>query len=229
MVPRGPTGGFAMRRPSLPAALRRPSPATVISVIALLFAMSGTAVAATGGDFILGKSNTAANTTSLSNAKGIALKLSSASTKPSLTVSNSVQVPNLNASELGGLGASAFMAGTGGVAHSTLTVAFGDSAGVGLGGAGVGYELQCNSNGTAQSIVTALNNNSQVWWLNKDGNGWAALNTGQTADLTPATADPYTIVVQVIWGSNVASLDISQAVNTSAQTCTYAAQSVSDG
>jgi hypothetical protein len=51
----------------------------------------------------------------------------------------------------------------------------------------------------------------------------------QAADLTPATADPYTIVVQVTWASNVVTLDISQAVNTSAQTCTYAAQTVSDG
>ena len=218
-----------MHRPSLPAALRRPSPATVISVIALLFAMSGTAVAATGGDFILGKSNTAASVTALSNASGTALSLSAAGTKPPLTVSNSVQVPKLNASELGGEGASAFMAGTGGVAHNTGTVPYGADAGVGLGGAGAGDELFCNSNGTAQSTLSAQNNNSQVWWLNKDGDGYAALNAGQVADLTPATADPYTIVVQVIWGSNVASLDVSQEVNTSAQTCTYAAQSVSDG
>jgi hypothetical protein len=218
-----------MRRPSLPVALRRPSPATVISVIALVFAMSGTAVAATGGDFILGKSNTATSTTSLSDTKGTALSLSSASTKPPLTVSNSVQVPNLDASELGGLGPSAYMAGTGGVAHSTQTVEFGSGAGVGLGGAGAGYELLCNSNGTAQSTLSAQNDNSQVWWLNKDGDGWAALNAGQVVDLTPATADPYTIVVQVTWGSNVASWDVSQAVNTIAQTCTYAVQSVSDG
>jgi hypothetical protein len=209
--------------------MRRPSPATIIAVIALLFAMSGTAVAATGGDFILGKSNTATSVSSLKNSKGTALSLSAGPTAPPLKVSNSVQVPDLNASELGGEAASAFMAGTGGVAHSTLTVAFGDSAGVGLGGAGVNYDLQCNSNGTAQSTLSAQNNNSQVWWLNKDGNGYAALNIGQTAELTPATADPYTIVVQVTWGSNVASLDISQAVNTSAQTCTYAAQDVSDG
>jgi hypothetical protein len=216
-----------MRRPSLPAALRRPSPATVISVIALVFAMSGTAVAATGGDFILGKSNTATSITSLSNANGTALSLSAASTKPALAVSNSVQVPKLNASELGGEGASAFMAGTGGVAHNTQTIPYGNGNETGFPGAE--YELLCNSNGTAQSILTVLNNDSQVWWLNKDGNGYAALGAGQTADLTPATADPYTIVVQVTWGSNVVTLDVSQAVNTSAQTCTYAAQSVSDG
>lgn len=146
MAPRGPAEGFAMRRPSLPAALR-PSAATVISVIALVSAMSGTAVAATGGDFILGKSNAAASTTSLTNAKGTALSLSSASTKPALTVSNSVQVPDLNASELGGNGPSAFMAGTGQVAHNTQTIAFGNGNETGLSGAE--YELLCNSNGTA--------------------------------------------------------------------------------
>ncbi len=37
----------------------------MISIIALVFAMSGTAVAATGGDFILGKSNTATNVSSI--------------------------------------------------------------------------------------------------------------------------------------------------------------------
>lgn len=212
-----------MRRPSL----RRPSPATVISVIALVFAMSGTAVAATGGDFILGQHNTAASTTSLSDSKGTPLRLSSASTKPPLTVSNSVQVPKLNASELGGHGASAFMVGTGQITHNTMTLSLGNANAIGFPGAE--YELLCNSNGTAQSIVTVLNNNTQVWWLNKDGNGYAALNTGQIADLTPPTADPYTIVVQVIWASNVVTLDISQAVNTGSQTCAYAAQSVSDG
>jgi len=88
-------------------------------------------------------------------------------------------VPKLNASELGGHGPGAYMAGTGEVAHSTQTVPFGDGAWVGLGGA-AGYELLRNSNGTAQSTLTAQNNNSQVWWLNKDGDGWAALNTDQT-------------------------------------------------
>jgi hypothetical protein len=61
------------------------------------------------------------------------------------------------------------------------------------------------------------------------GPGRGERNTGQTADLTLATADLCTIVVQVTWASNVVILDISQAVNTTVQTCTYAAQSVSDG
>lgn len=98
--------------------LHRPSAATVISLVALFFAMSGTAVAATGGDFILGKSNTATSVSSLSNSKGTALKLSSSSTTPPLTVSNSVQVPNLNASELDGQTSSAFLGVNGTAANS---------------------------------------------------------------------------------------------------------------
>ena len=89
--------------------LHRPSAATVISLVALFFAMGGTAVAATGGTFILGKANTATNTTALTNSKGTALSLSSASTAPPLKVSSSVQVPNLNASELDGQTSTAFL------------------------------------------------------------------------------------------------------------------------
>jgi hypothetical protein len=93
--------------------LHRPSGATVISLVALFFALSGTAVAATGGNFILGKSNTAASVSSLTNSNGTALSLSSTSTAPPLTVSNSVQVPDLNASMLGGIAASKFVQGGG--------------------------------------------------------------------------------------------------------------------
>ncbi len=99
--------------------LHRPAPATIISLIALVFAMSGTAVAATGGNFILGTSNTAAKVTKLSNTKGPALSLSSTATTPPLQVSNSVQVPNLNASELGGTAASGFLGVSGTAANSS--------------------------------------------------------------------------------------------------------------
>jgi hypothetical protein len=72
---------------------RLPSPATAISLVALVIAMSGTAYAATGGTFILGQSSTAARVSSLTNRNGTALRLSSKHGKPPLTVSNSVQVP----------------------------------------------------------------------------------------------------------------------------------------
>lgn len=99
--------------------MHRPAPATVISLVALVFAMSGTAYAATGGDFILGKANTASSVSSLTNTKGTALSLSSSSTTPPLKVSNSVQVPKLNASKLGGQAASAFLGVNGTAANST--------------------------------------------------------------------------------------------------------------
>lgn len=98
--------------------MHRPSPALALSLAALVVAMSGTAYAATGGDFILGKANTATSVTSLSNTKGTALSLSSTATKPPLTVSNSVQVPNLNVSELDGQTSSAFLPAAGTAANS---------------------------------------------------------------------------------------------------------------
>ncbi len=89
--------------------MRRPSPATGIALVALFLSLSGTAYAATGGNFLLGKANKASAVTSLSNKKGTALSLSSSSSAPPLTVSNGVQVPNLNASELDGEPSSAFL------------------------------------------------------------------------------------------------------------------------
>ena len=99
--------------------MHRPSPATAISLAALVFAMSGTAYAATGGDFLLGKANTATSVTSLTNTKGTALSLSASPAAPPLKVSNSVQVPSLNASELGGHTSSAFLPTSGTAANSS--------------------------------------------------------------------------------------------------------------
>lgn len=64
---------------------------------------SGTAYAATGGKFILGKSNAAGTTTTLTNKKGTALALNSRAGTPSLKVSNSTRIPSLNADLVDGL------------------------------------------------------------------------------------------------------------------------------
>ena len=45
--------------------MRRPSPALVISLLALFVALGGVGVAATGGSFVLGQTNTADHTSSL--------------------------------------------------------------------------------------------------------------------------------------------------------------------
>jgi hypothetical protein len=99
--------------------MRRPSPAMLVAVTALVVALSGTAVAATGGDFILGKANKATSVTSLSDSAGTALALSAPGGRPPLTVSNSTQVRNLNASYLDGDRAGAFLPVNGTAANST--------------------------------------------------------------------------------------------------------------
>jgi hypothetical protein len=54
----------------------RPSHATVVAYLALFLALGGTTYAATGGNFILGKSNLASTPTVLSSGAGQALKVS---------------------------------------------------------------------------------------------------------------------------------------------------------
>lgn len=84
--------------------MKRPSHSTVVAYVALMMAMSGTAVAATGGAFLLGKSNLAGGPTTLTNTgsgAALALKAHTAST-PALIVNTKAVVPNLNASLVGG-------------------------------------------------------------------------------------------------------------------------------
>lgn len=89
--------------------MRRPSPSLAVSMAALVISLSGTAVAATGGTFLIGKSNKATTVTGLTNSKGTALSLTAHSGDPALKVSNSVRIPSLNASLLSGKSASAFL------------------------------------------------------------------------------------------------------------------------
>jgi hypothetical protein len=54
----------------------RPSHGTLVAYVALFIALGGTTYAATGGNFILGKSNSASTATQLSSGAGNALKVS---------------------------------------------------------------------------------------------------------------------------------------------------------
>ncbi len=232
--------------------MHRPAPATAISLVALVFAMSGTAYAATGGDFILGKANTASSVSSLTNNKGTALSLSSSSTTPPLKVSNSVQVPNLNASELGGQAASAFLGvngtaansselggqpasdyltGTGQIASDTATVASGDTADVTVPSAvAKDYELQldCSSDGTASLLITATGATLQFWVLPSGGSEVSGVLPVGEEEGPVGTTGAATWLLQVAFGSTMATTDWSTTVNTNG-TCTFAAQTVSNG
>jgi len=81
---------------------RRPSLALVVALLALVVSLSGTTYAATGGNFILGGDNTADRVTRLTNPQGTALSLTSKAGVPALKVGNQQQIPNLNASQVGG-------------------------------------------------------------------------------------------------------------------------------
>ncbi len=71
--------------------------------LCMLVLGSGSAVAATGGKLLLGRSNTATATTTLASTKGTALSLRAPAGKPPLTVSSGARVPNLNADRVDGL------------------------------------------------------------------------------------------------------------------------------
>ena len=77
------------------------------AVVALVIG-SGTAVAATGGKFILGHSNTETSVSTLSNSRGTALTLKSKPGSPALRVNSSVKVPSLNSDRLDGLDSRSF-------------------------------------------------------------------------------------------------------------------------
>ena len=114
-----------MKLTHLRSRLGRPSPAMVVALIALFVALGGTTYAATGGNFILGQSNTAGNTTSLAaplagkkalqltntntGAGATALGLNVASGHTPFTVNSGTKVANLNADKLDSLDSTAFV------------------------------------------------------------------------------------------------------------------------
>jgi hypothetical protein len=203
-----------VRRPSLP----RPSAATVISLVALFFAMGGTAYAATGGNFILGRSNTASHVSSLTNTKGTALNLSSASTRPPLTVSNSVQVPNLNASELGGTAATGFMQGSGQV-HAGWDQ---QSSGLAVITSTPGSTLIGVCGPTGGFLRLDHTSGHVVWW-NANGVGSSSASSVQ---VTPQTTQDLVVVLQATEGVSVSSYTATQTFDPATEICTFTAQVV---
>jgi hypothetical protein len=82
------------------------SPVAVIgTTLLMVIGGVGIADAATGGNFLLGKSNSESSTASLSNTKGTPLSLSAPKNTAPLAVNRSTMVKNLNANFVGGLSA----------------------------------------------------------------------------------------------------------------------------
>lgn len=94
--------------------MRRVTYANVASTLALFLVLSGTAYAANGGSFLLGRSNTASTTTTLSNTgSSSVLKLTAKSGQRPLTTNSTRTAVNLSADRLDGLDSTAFARSTG--------------------------------------------------------------------------------------------------------------------
>jgi hypothetical protein len=90
--------------------LHRPSHATVVAYLALFFAMTGTAAAATGNVFILGQDNRADHASVLVNRSGTPLELRAKSGKAPLRVNTEKRVRHLNSDLLDGKDSTQFLA-----------------------------------------------------------------------------------------------------------------------
>jgi hypothetical protein len=95
-------------------AVRSLGPATVAVTLALIIGAAGFADAATGGNFLLGKTNSDNATSVLTDSSGVPLSLNAPSGKAPLSVNSTLQVNRLNAQYVGGQSAKQLQA-TGGV------------------------------------------------------------------------------------------------------------------
>jgi hypothetical protein len=102
----------------------RVTPAAVVGTTALVVALSGTAVAATGGSFLLGHINKTTSNTVINNSKGTALVLAAKKGIAPFGVNgNTTKVPWLNADLLDGLDSSKLQLRVSGQCGSTAITA----------------------------------------------------------------------------------------------------------
>jgi hypothetical protein len=226
--------------------MRRPSPATAIALVALFLSLSGTAYAATGGNFLLGKANSANAVSSLTNKNGTALSLSSNAASPPLTVSNSVQVPNLNASELDGATSSSFLAAGGTAANSNELGGTPASGYIHGGGSTAGSRLSLTGSGSAYLLISPggdlagycddggkgsgaslailpFNGTSpSAFWWNKDGVGSAVpLNTVTYVTPGLGSTSPYVVTIQIDNATSMATFVATERYDAGTDTCHY--------
>jgi hypothetical protein len=109
-------------------AVRSLSPLAAFGLVAaVVLGGAGVASAANGGNFILGHNNTETLRSNLSNSNGTPIQLNASPGNPPLKVNSSVQVPNLNASEVGGLSSSKLVAGGDGFTEPNTNTAISDT------------------------------------------------------------------------------------------------------
>jgi hypothetical protein len=167
----------------------------VAGAITALVLGSGTAVAATGGKFILGRSNAASTITTLTNKYGTALTLNSKAGQPSLRVNRNVKVPNLNADLLDGLDQTS-------LARASMRTGAGDVAATGSdtdgsGGLDFFYAKATCPSGTQRTGggIGDFTATGVTLWNGPDvGNSWSVgVSVDETVDMDPT--DVYASVV----------------------------------
>jgi hypothetical protein len=163
------------------------------AVMALVIG-SGTAYAATGGKFILGKSNAATATTKLTNSRGTALALSAKSGKPALTVNTTTKVPNLNADRIDGLDSTSFALASGNVKAYDVS----------------GQAIDSDSNGLTDAIGASATCPSGT---RRTGGGMADFTTsGYTIVNGPDTGNSWTVIVGVDESVTEAPTDVTLSI-----------------
>jgi hypothetical protein len=162
--------------------MRRITYANVASTLALFLALGGTAYAANGGSFLLGKSNTASSTTTLTNTgSSSVLNLLAKSGQPPLATNSGKTVHNLSADRLDGIDSSTFARASG---ETGYIIAFNDGIGEAAATCPAGTKLT-GGGGYAAGDTNVL------WFSSAD------LVTAQTwaADATPDNEDVYAVAV----------------------------------
>jgi hypothetical protein len=170
----------------------RPSPALVISLLALFVALSGVGYAATGGNFILGQDNSATSQTRLvSNNAGKVLQLRQDSTatgasalglnvkagKPPLTTNSTTKVENLNADLVDGLDSGAFVQGGGRALFTKRTLTSSAAAQTLFSLPGF-LELNAACTSTGSVFVSMRNQSADPIDVGSDQSDWTTTSAG---------------------------------------------------
>ena len=158
-----------------------------MGVIVALVLGTGTAYAATGGNFKLGKGNKAAQTTTLTNAYGTALTLNSKVGQPPLRVNRNTKVPLLNSDLLDGRDSTVFAFASTRIGTVTRTGRLYAPAGDGE-PAQIIAIATCprGSQLTGGGGMDATADGDLFWNAPGEGNSWMVAST--TTDLNPENA-----------------------------------------
>jgi hypothetical protein len=186
-------------------AVRSLGAGTVAVTLALIVGAAGFADAATGGDFLLGRANTAKATSVLTDTTGIPLSLNAPSGKSPLSVNSTTQVNRLNAQYVGGQSARQLQA-TGGIgltaAAADIPLPQNDTTEVAATGelaAGTYYvsaTALLYADGTAPVYCT-INGAPDNW------GGGSGANYIQAAESTDVTVPANTVLTEVCYADGI--------------------------